>query len=142
MRLTHYSEYSLRVLMYLGLHTDRICSIAEIAQASRISESHLTKIVHALGKEGLVETLRGRGGGLRLARPAAAISLGEVVRHAEGVLQKPDCAECPAVPACSLTGVFNRAFDAFLGVFDQYTVADMIRPGARLRALLTPAPEA
>ena len=140
MRLTHYSEYSLRVMMYLGLNSDRICSIAEIAQAYRISENHLTKVVHALGKQGLIETLRGRGGGLRLARAPDTISLGEVVRHAEGALQKPDCEKCPAVSACVLTGVFNRAFGAFLDVFDQYTVADMIRPGARLKALLTPQP--
>lgn len=141
MRLTHYSEYSLRVLMYLALHPERLCSIAEIAQAYRISENHLTKVAHALGKQGLVETLRGRGGGLRLARPPEAISLGEVVRQAEGALQAPDCRQCPAVSACTLTNVFNRAFDAFLAVFDAYTVADIIRPGDRLRALLSPEPE-
>lgn len=136
MRLTRYSEYSLRVLLYLGLHQDRHCSIAEIAAAYRISEAHLNKVAHKLGKLGFIETLRGRHGGLKLARPAADISLGEVIRHTEGGLQTPDCADCPLVTSCTLTGVLGRALRAFLGVFEQYTVADIVASPDELRGLL------
>jgi len=136
MRLTRYSEFSLRVLLYLGLHQDRRCSIAEIAASYRISESHLNKVVHMLGKLGFIETLRGRNGGLKLARAPADISLGEVIRHTEGGLQTPDCAECPVLSACTLTGVLGRALRAFLQVFDEYTVADIIASPDGLRDLL------
>jgi Rrf2 family nitric oxide-sensitive transcriptional repressor len=136
MRLTRYTEYSLRVLLYLGLNRDRLCSVAEIAESYRISRSHLTKVVHALGKHGFIETHRGRNGGLRLAHLPGAISLGQVVRHTEGGLQSPDCAACRLVSACRLTGVLGRAMQAFMQVFDDYTVADLITPGDTLRALL------
>ena len=136
MRLTRYTEYSLRALLYLGLHQDRLCSIAEIAASYRISESHLKKVVHALGKHGFIETLRGRRSGLRLARAPEAISLGEVIRLTEGGLQSPNCAECPLVPACILSGVLARALQAFLRVFDECTVADLLVPGDSLRMLI------
>ncbi len=136
MRITRYTEYSLRVLLYLGLHQGRLCSIAEIAGAYRISESHLTKVVQSLGKQGFIDTLRGRNGGLRLARAPEAISLADVIRHTEGGLQSLDCADCPLVPACKLSGMLRRALHAFLEVFEEYTVADIITPGAPLRGLL------
>jgi Rrf2 family nitric oxide-sensitive transcriptional repressor len=136
MRLTFHAEYSLRVLMYLALKPERLCSIAEIAAAYRISENHLTKVVHALGKQGFIETLRGRAGGLKLALPPATILLGDVLRRIEGEFEGPDCQACPALPACGLTGVFGRAYEAFLGVFNQYTVADTVKDEARLKPLL------
>lgn len=136
MRLTRYSEYSLRVLLYLGLHQERRCSIAEIAAAYGISESHLNKVVHMLGRVGFVDTQRGRNGGLRLARPAEAISLGEVLRYTEGGLKSPDCEACPVVSACSLTGILGRALRAFMQVFDEYTVADIVASPQELRRLL------
>ncbi|WP_019459254.1 Rrf2 family transcriptional regulator, partial [Roseomonas sp. B5] len=80
MRLTLHSDYALRTLIFLGLRPQRLVSIAEIAKAYRISENHLTKVVHRLGQAGFVETLRGRGGGLRLARPPEEIRIGDVVR--------------------------------------------------------------
>ena len=136
MRLTLYSEYSLRVLLYLGLHRERLCSIAEIASAYGISDSHLTKVVHALGKDGFIKTVRGRRGGMRLAHAPEAISLGEVIRRTEGGLQSPGCDACPLVSACTLTGVLERAYGAFLQVFDAYTVADITISGDVLRGLL------
>lgn len=136
MRITRYTEYSLRVLLYLGLHRERLCSIAEIAAAYRISQSHLTKVVQSLGKQGFIETLRGRNGGLRLARAPEAISLAEVIRLNEGGLQSPDCDACPVVSACTLTGVLTRALRAFVQVFEDYTLADIIVSGDSLRALL------
>jgi Rrf2 family nitric oxide-sensitive transcriptional repressor len=136
MRLTRYTEYSLRILLYLGLRQDRLCSIAEIAAAYRISESHLTKVVQALGRQGFIDTQRGRGGGLRLARPPEAISLAEVVRLNESGLKNPDCSDCPLVPACKLTGILNQALRAFVQVFEDYTLSDILGPGDRLLALL------
>lgn len=136
MKLTRYTDYSLRVLMHLGLHRDRLCSISEIARAHRISENHLTKVVHHLGKLSYVTTLRGRGGGLKLARPADAIQVGEVVRKTEDGFDLLDCPACLLSPACTLTGVLSEAVAAFLQVLDRYTVSDLIRRGGDLRALL------
>ena len=136
MRITRYTEYSLRVLIYLGLHQDRLCSIAEIAASYRISESHLTKVVQALSRQGFIKTSRGRNGGLRLARAPDAISLADVIRRNEDGLQSPDCGNCPLVPSCKLTGILARGLRAFLQVFEDYTVADIITPGVPLRSLL------
>ena len=91
MRLTRYTDYALRTLIYLGLNESRVSSIAEIARAYGISESHLTKVVHQLGRIGLVQTTRGRGGGLRLARPPAEIVVGAVVRQTEEDLALVEC---------------------------------------------------
>jgi Rrf2 family nitric oxide-sensitive transcriptional repressor len=136
MKLTRYTDYSLRVLMHLALNRARLCSISEIAKRNLISENHLTKVVHHLGKLGYVTTLRGRGGGLRLARPPEEISVGEVVRKTEDGFDLLDCPSCLLAPACVLTGALSEAVSAFLEVLDRRTIADLIRPGDRLRALL------
>lgn len=142
MRLTRYTDYSLRVLMHLGLNRDRLCSISEIARGNRISENHLTKVVHHLGKLDYVTTLRGRGGGLKLARPPEQIFVGEIVRKTEDGFDLLDCPSCVLAPACTLTGALSEAVAAFLQVLDRYTVADLIRNGDALRALLqTPGRE-
>ncbi len=91
MRLTRYTDYSLRCLMYLGLHGPGLTSIHEIATAYGISEHHLTKVVHELGRSGVVETVRGRGGGIRLARPPAEIGIGAMVRATEESFALVDC---------------------------------------------------
>ena len=142
MRLTAYADYALRVMMYLGVKQDGLATIAEIAAAYGISESHLTKVVQALGRLGYVETLRGRGGGLRLAQDPHAVSLGEVVRRME-----PDFALVPCFAAdgphcriecsCALKGVFRDALDAFMAALDQRTLADLLGPRARLSVLLS-----
>lgn len=136
MKITRYTEYALRVLLYLGLHDDRLCSVAEIAERYDISRSHLTKVVNMLGHLGVIETHRGRNGGLRLAHKAEEIRLGVVIRHTEGNVQFAECPDCRLMPACRLPGVMDRAMEAFLAVFDDYTVADILKPRTGLLKLL------
>ncbi|WP_419952432.1 Rrf2 family transcriptional regulator [Methylobacterium sp.] len=133
MRLTRYTDYALRTLIYLGLNESRVSSIAEIARAYGISESHLTKVVHQLGRIGLVQTTRGRGGGLRLARPAAEIVVGAVVRQTEEDLALVECfanGACAITPSCRLRKALGEALAAFLAVLDRYTLADLLAEGA------------
>ena len=132
MKLTRYSDYALRVLTYLASHQDRLCSIREIASSYRISENHLMKIVHDLGKAGVITTARGRGGGIRLGRPAAEIILGQVIRHTEDDFDLVDCGSCLIAPACGATAVLKEATDAFLAVLDRYTLADISSRRAHL----------
>ncbi|KQO64344.1 MULTISPECIES: Rrf2 family transcriptional regulator [unclassified Methylobacterium] len=129
MRLTLHTDYALRTLIYLGVNGERRSSTAEIARAYRISESHLTKVVHKLGQLGLIRTMRGRGGGLRLGRPAAEICLGTVVRATEEDFALVACfsgAACVLTPSCRLQQVLGDALNAFLAVLDQVTLADLI----------------
>lgn len=141
MRLTLHADYALRVLTYLGLRDDRLCTIAEIATAYGISESHLTKVVHRLGVRGLVRTVRGHGGGLQLALPPEKIGLGRVVRLMEDDLRIVECFDpptctCPIADRCALTGILDEALGAFLGVLDRHSLADLLGPrGALLRRL-------
>ena len=132
MRLTRYTDYSLRVLIHLALHDDRLCSIGEISSTYGISHNHLMKVVNALQHDGFVETLRGRGGGLRLARPADSISVGEVVRRTEEGFQLADCSGCALSPACGLTGVLHKGVQAMLAVFDDHMIADMLTDKAAM----------
>jgi Rrf2 family transcriptional regulator, nitric oxide-sensitive transcriptional repressor len=140
-RLTVYTDYALRLLMYLALKEDQLATIAEIAASFGISRNHLMKVAHQLGVAGYVETVRGRGGGLRLAKPVGAIGLGEVVRHTEpdmAIVQcfKPLNAPCTIRPCCVLRRALDEAHDAFVGVLDGYTLSDLVRPRGRLVKLL------
>lgn len=132
MRLTRYTDYSLRVLIHLALNDDRLCSIGEISRTYDISHNHLMKVVNALAHDGFVETLRGRGGGMRLARPASTIGVGEVVRRTEEGFQLADCSGCALSPACGLTGVLQKGVQAMLAVFDSYTIADLLSDKATM----------
>lgn len=141
MRLTIYSDYALRMLMYLALKPDQLSTIADIAASYDISENHLMKVAHQLGVGGFVETVRGRGGGLRLARPVGAIVLAEVVRYTEpdmAIVQcfKPLDAPCTIRPACVLRRALEKARDAFMAVLEDYTLADLVQPRQRLAGLL------
>jgi len=146
MRLTRFSDYSLRTLLYLAMSGEEKVSIAQISAAYEISENHLVKIVHQLGKLGLVETSRGRNGGLRLAKSADKIRIGDVVRQTEEDLSVVDCfadVGCTITGACRLQGVLGEAMDAFLAVLDRYTLADLLkgsqgRETARLLGLAPP----
>lgn len=144
MRLTVFSDYTLRVLIYLGVRGDELSTISEIAEAYGISRNHLMKVVHHLAQSGYVETTRGKGGGLRLAIKPAEINVGAVVRVTEGNTAIVECFDaydsaCRIQPACVLRGVFHQAVEAFFQVLDRYTVADLVRPQQRLvRLLLEP----
>ena len=147
MRLTMHTDYALRVLMHLGrLPPGGLASIHDIAEAHRISENHLVKVVHGLGRAGFIETLRGRGGGLRLARPPGEIRVGDVVRHAEGDLAVVACfgpdgrpgpgGGCVLAGACRLQALLGEALGAFMAVLDRATLADLLprpRPGTAAR---------
>ncbi|KAF7598522.1 MAG: BadM/Rrf2 family transcriptional regulator [Candidatus Dactylopiibacterium carminicum] len=140
MKLTTYTDYTLRVLMYLALRPEHLATIQGIAQAYGISESHLMKVVQQLGKSGFVEALRGKGGGLRLAVPASQVGLGVVVRAAEGDGPIVECFvapdRCRITPGCRLVGVLHEAREAFYGVLDRYTLADLVCDPAPLAHLL------
>ncbi|MGE4482232.1 Rrf2 family transcriptional regulator [Acidocella sp.] len=131
MRLTKFTDYGLRTLIYLALAPDRLAMIAEIAEAYEISENHMVKVVHRLGQAGLVETLRGRHGGLRLACPAEQIGLGDVVRALEQDLALAECqggGGCAIRGACRLESILDEALAALLAVLDRYTLADVATP--------------
>jgi Rrf2 family transcriptional regulator, nitric oxide-sensitive transcriptional repressor len=141
MRLTAYTDYALRVLMYLALKPDGLATIAEIAESYDISRNHLMKVAHQLGVAGYLETVRGRTGGLRLAKSADAIGLGEVVRHTEPDLAivscfKPVDAPCVIRPCCVLRRALEKARAAFLDVLDDYALSDLVAPRSRLAGLL------
>ena len=141
MRLTVYTDYSLRLLIYAALKPDGLVNISEVADAYGISRNHLTKVVHQLGIAGFLETVRGKGGGLRLSRPSEMIRIGDVVRCTEPDMALTPCfqpieAPCPIVPSCLLRTALQEARDAFLGVLDSYTLADLAAPAPQLRSLL------
>lgn len=136
MRLTRYTDYAMRVLLYLGARPERLCAISEISGAYRISQNHLMKVVHDLGRAGYVSSVRGRMGGIRLARDPADIRIGDVVRHAEEGFELIDCGNCAIQPACGLNSVVHEALAAFLAVFDRYTLEDLLGRRSELIDLL------
>jgi Rrf2 family nitric oxide-sensitive transcriptional repressor len=138
MRLTTFTDYSLRVLMYLALHPQRFVTILEIAEAYGISGNHLMKVVQHLAASGDIVTLRGPRGGLRLARPAEAIGVGDIVRRTEPDMTLMPCGGCIIHPACVLPSVLDRALAAFMAVLDACTLADLVVPAAELADLLRP----
>lgn len=145
MRLTVYTDYALRVLMFLALRENQLATIAEIAESYDISRNHLMKVAHQLGVAGYVETVRGRGGGLRLAKPVEAIGLGEVIRYTEPDMAIVACFEplgtpCTISPCCVLRRALKKARDAFVAVLDDYTLGDLVQPRGQLTALLGIAP--
>jgi Rrf2 family nitric oxide-sensitive transcriptional repressor len=140
MRLTAYTDFSLRVLMYLALHPDRRPTIAEIAERYGISKAHLMKVVYQLGLTGYVETTRGKGGGLRLARRLEDVTVGEIVRLTEPDMALVACFEagdaCVIAPACRLKGKLGEARAAFLKVLDDCTLAEVMGNRPALEVLL------
>ena len=132
MRLTQYTDYSLRVLIFLGLRSDRRCTIREISEAYGISRNHLMKVVQQLVAEGYVESTRGVGGGLMLAHAPERLGIGDVVRAMEPDMGLVECMrqnnECVITDACRLHGMLIEARDAFLSVLDRYTLADILDP--------------
>ncbi|GBQ23621.1 Rrf2 family transcriptional regulator [Gluconacetobacter sacchari] len=138
MKLTLQTDYALRALIYLGIRTNRLSSIREIAEAYGISEAHMVKVIHRLGIGGFIDTIRGRNGGVRLGRPARDISVGAVVRYMEDDMALLACmgadaaadprGQCLLMPACRLRGVLGEALLAMTSVLDRYTLADVMTP--------------
>ena len=145
MRLTVYTDYALRLLMYVALKENGLATIAEVAERYDISRNHLMKVAHQLGIAGYLETVRGRSGGLRLARPAADINLGDVVRHTEQDMALVPCmrpvdAACAIRPSCLLRRALGRATAAFMDVLDEFSLGDLVKPRHALRDLLDLGP--
>jgi Rrf2 family nitric oxide-sensitive transcriptional repressor len=127
--LTQFSDYSLRLALYLACHPDRVVSVDEVSRAFRISRHHLVKVVQTLTDLRVVEAQRGRGGGMRLAMRPSEINVGWLVRRTEPHLNLVECFDlatntCPIAPACGLKGALQRAQRAFLNVLDGYTLDD------------------
>ncbi|MDT4328356.1 Rrf2 family transcriptional regulator [Methylomonas sp. MED-D] len=131
MQLTAHTDYALRVLIYLSRNTDKLVTISELAEFFGISRNHLVKVVHKLGLKGFVRTVRGKGGGIRLSRPAAEINIGAVVREVEGRFQMAECFNpqkqgvCALQNGCRLTGLLSDAVEQFLAVLDGAALSDV-----------------
>jgi Rrf2 family transcriptional regulator, nitric oxide-sensitive transcriptional repressor len=145
MRLTLWTDYALRILIYVGAKGGRLSTIAEIAESFGVSKTHLMKVVNKLGQLGYIDTVRGKGGGIRLARAPGEIRIGAVVRETEEDLAVMGClAEsgfCRIERCCVLRRALREATLAFLQTLDGYTLANLLAPGARLVHSLGIAPE-
>lgn len=141
MRLTFHTDYALRMLVYLAVNGERTARVADVAESYGISRNHLLKVALHLGRLGYLTTLRGRTGGIALALDPTEINLGDVVRRMEDDFALVECLRkdggvCAISPACRLKGVVRRALEAFLSVFDEYTLADIADDRAALAGLL------
>lgn len=143
MQLTSFSDYALRVLMYAHAAGDRLVTIEEMAGSYRISRAHLMKVVNALTRGGYLEAVRGRSGGLKLARPAAEIVLGDVVRATEPDFALVECFstgnQCVIARCCRLQNALTEALDAFLGALDRHTLETIALKPRDFRKVLDPA---
>ena len=146
MHLTLGTDYALRTLIYVGAKGGRLSTITEIAESFAISKTHLMKVVNRLGRQGYIETIRGKGGGMRLARAPAEICVGAVVRETEDDLAVMGCLGetgfCRIEGCCVLRRALHEALLAFLQTLDGYSLADLLAPGARLARSLGLASEA
>ncbi|HRH04832.1 MAG TPA: Rrf2 family transcriptional regulator [Burkholderiaceae bacterium] len=136
MRLTDYTDYTLRVLMFCALYPERSVTIAELADSHAVSKNHLMKIVNDLSRQGLLQTTRGRGGGLRLLKPASDICIGDVVRQTETDFRMVECFdkshnECTLTSHCQLKQVFHTALQSYLAELDKFTLADVTQAIAK-----------
>lgn len=139
MRLTQFSDHALRVLMYAAAHDDRLITIEEVARAYRVSRAHLMKVANCLTRAGFLVAVRGRSGGLRLARSAAEIRVGEVLRATEPDFALAECFSpddrCVISTSCRLRGILREGLAAFATALDRYTLADLALRPAAIRAL-------
>ncbi|MCL6705434.1 iron-responsive transcriptional regulator RirA [Pseudomonas sp. R2.Fl] len=142
MRLTKQTNYAVRMLMYCAANKDNLSRIPEIARAYGVSELFLFKILQPLNKAGLIETVRGRNGGVRLGRPADAITLFDVVRVTEDSFAMAECFEddgevdCPLVDSCGLNAALRKALNAFFNVLTEYTIDDLVKARPSINMLL------
>jgi len=145
--LTKFSDYSLRLLIYLGLHRDRLVPVSEVSRAYQVSPHIMVKVVQLLVEQGLVTSVRGRNGGLRLDKPPQEINVGRLVRRTEPSWNLVECFDavantCPIDAACGLKGALKRAQHAFLDVLDDHTLADFLPRAPVLIRLLNQSLEA
>ncbi|VTZ21100.1 HTH-type transcriptional regulator NsrR [Methylocella tundrae] len=141
MKLTSYSNYCLRVLMVAAARSPDLTTIQDVAIGFGVSKAHLVKCAHQLGTWGYLETVRGNKGGFRLARPANAIRLGEVIRRTEEGFELVECFDadtntCPLIEKCKLSMALRRALEAFLAILDDITLADITTNGNDLLTVL------
>ena len=141
MRLTLQTDYALRILMFAGLKGDALSTIDEVVAQFGISKGHVMKVVHRLGQRGYLETVRGKNGGMRLARKPSLISVGALVRDMEEELGVVGCLQgeknfCRIEKSCVLRGALHEATSAFLAVLDRFTIADLIKPGRSIAKAL------
>jgi Rrf2 family iron-responsive transcriptional regulator len=141
MRLTKQTNYAVRIMMYCAANGQNLSRIPEIAKAYNVSELFLFKILQPLHKAGLVETLRGRNGGVRLGRAADKITLFDVVRVTEDSFSMAECfddgaADCPLVDSCGLNSALRKALNAFFEVLEQYTIDDLVKARPQIHFLL------
>ena len=140
MQLTYFSDYALRLVLYLAAHPDRVVSVQEVSRAYAVSPHHMVKVSRLLVSRGIVGTVRGRSGGLRLNVPPDQLTVGALVRLTEPHFHIVECFDqagntCPIAPACGMKGVFQRAQGAFLGVLDEHTIAEFLPQAPRLLKL-------
>ena len=145
MKLTKFSDYSLRLLLYLAVHPERVVSVREVSRAYGVSPHIIVKAVQLLVEQGLIVSVRGRQGGLRLAKEPSEINVGAVVRSTEPTLDLVECFDlatntCPIEPACGLKGVLTQAQRAFFGVLNEHTLADFVPRAPALIRLLSRSP--
>ncbi len=140
MRLTEHTDYALRTLIYLGVRDGRLTPVGEVADAYGLSKNHLLKVANHLAAAGYIQTVRGHGGGLRLAQPAEAINIGAVVRSTETDMNLVPCfcegGGCRIETGCVLRRTLNMALRAFMAELDRTTLADLVKPRPMLTRLL------
>ncbi|KQW31670.1 iron-responsive transcriptional regulator [Rhizobium sp. Root274] len=142
MRLTKQTNYAVRMLMYCAANNEQLSRIPEIAKAYGVSELFLFKILQPLNKAGLVETVRGRNGGVRLGRPAEKITLFDVVKVTEDSFAMAECFEddgdvdCPLIDSCGLNSALRKALNAFFDVLTEYTIDDLVKARPQINFLL------
>lgn len=142
MRLTTFTDYTIRVLIYLAQDQEKLATVGELAESYGISRNHLTKVVHYLGQQGYIDTLRGKGGGIRLALNPETINIGQLVRQTErnsALVEcfNPDGSACRIASACHLAGLLAEAQEAFYRVLEKYTLADLIIDAHAFNRLLS-----
>lgn len=145
MQLNLFTDYALRVLIYAAVRRDGLCTSQAVAATFGISRHHVVKVVHALRKAGYLDTVRGRGGGFRLACRPERIGLGDLVRQTEGTIAVVECFDpgantCPLGPACGLKDVLREGVDAFFSVLDRYTLADLVAEPRWVARVMTLVP--
>lgn len=146
MRLTRQTNYAMRILMYCAANSGRLSRIPEIASSYGVSELFLFKILQPLVEHGMIETVRGRNGGVRLGRAAEAITLFDVVRVTEDNFAMAECfendaVECPLIDSCALNSALREALNAFFAVLARHSIADLVKDRSDVRLLLGMAPE-